>query len=63
MNGNLLCKQLQLHKKKCFEPIYKTGTDSQTQRASLWLPGGSGEGERWTESLGLVDANWYIQNE
>ena len=24
--------------------------------------GGGGEGERWTGSLGLVDANYYIQN-
>ena len=22
--------------------------------------GGGEQGERWTESLGLVDANWYI---
>ena len=40
--------------------IYKTEIDSQTQRTDLWLPKGSGEG--WTGSLGLVDANYYIQN-
>ena len=26
------------------EPIYKTETDSQTQRTDLWLPRGKGEG-------------------
>ena len=36
------------------EPIYKTETDSQ--RTDFWLPRGS-EGEGWTVSLGLVDAN------
>ena len=40
------------------EPIYETETDSQTQRTELWSPGVWG----WTGSLGLVDANYYIQN-
>ena len=44
------------------EPVYKTETDAQTQRTDLWLPRGTGEGVGWTGSLGLVDANYYIQN-
>ena len=44
------------------EPIYKTETDSQTWRTDLWLPRGREEGVGWTGSLGLVDANYYIQN-
>ena len=45
------------------EPIHKTETDSQTWKTDLWLlTGSSGEGVGWTGSLGLVDANWYIQN-
>ena len=44
------------------EPIYKIETDSQTQRTDLWLPRGVG-GEGIDVSLGLVDANYYIQNE
>ena len=37
---------------------YKPGT----QKIDWWLPmGGSGRGP--TGSLGLADANWYIQNE
>ena len=42
------------------EPIYETETDSRTQRTDFWLPKGSGVGEGWTGSLGLVDANYYI---
>ena len=42
------------------EPIYKTETDSRTCRTDLWLPRGREEGEGWTESLRLVDANYYI---
>ena len=41
---------------------YKTETDSQTYRTDLWLPRGSGEGVGWTRSLGLADANYYIQD-
>ena len=44
------------------EPIYKRETDLQTQRTDLWLPRGKGEGEKWTGTLGLVDANYYIQD-
>ena len=29
------------------EPIYKTETDSQTQRTDLWLPWGRGKGMGW----------------
>ena len=43
------------------EPIYKTETDSQTQRTDF-LPRVVGEGVGWSGSLGLVDANYYIQN-
>ena len=42
------------------ELIYKTETDSQTQRTDLWFPRGSAVGEGRTASLGLVDANNYI---
>ena len=42
------------------EPIYKTETDSQTYRTDLQLPRGRGEGEGWTGSLELVNANYYI---
>ena len=42
------------------EPIYKTETDSQTQKIGLCVVKGEGEGQ--TGSLGLVDANCYIQN-
>ena len=42
------------------ELIYKTETDSQ--RTDLWLPRGRGMGEGWSGSLGLADANYYIQN-
>ena len=43
------------------EPIYKTERDSGTQRTGLWLPKGEGWGG-WIGSLGLADANYYIQN-
>ena len=33
-----------------------------TQRTDLWLPRGRGVGEGWIESLGLADANYYIQD-
>ena len=42
------------------ELIYKTETDSETQRTDLWLPRGRGEEVGSTGSLGLVDANYYI---
>ena len=41
------------------ELIYKTETDSQTQRIDL-LPRGRGVREGWSGSLGLADANYYI---
>ena len=39
------------------ELIYKTETDSQTQRTDLWLPRATGVGEARAENSGLVDAN------
>ena len=44
------------------EFIYETETDSQTQRTELWLQRRRGMEERQIESLGLADANYYIQN-
>ena len=44
------------------EHICKTETHSQTQRTDLWLPRGRGEEMGQTGSLGLVGANYYIQN-
>ena len=41
------------------EFIYKTETNSQIQRTDLLLRG-RGEVVGWTESLGLVDTNYYI---
>ena len=42
------------------ELTYKTETDSQTQRKDL-LPRRRRLEEGWVGSLGLVDANYYIQ--
>ena len=42
------------------EPIYRTETDSQTQRTVLWLL--RGKDGRWTMNLASVDANYYILN-
>ena len=39
------------------EHIYKTETDSYTY---CGCQGRGGDGEGWTGSLGLVDANYYI---
>ena len=39
------------------ELVYKTETDSQTQKTDLCLPGRREEGMGGTASLGLVDAN------
>ena len=44
------------------EPIYEVETDSQTYRTDTGFPRGRGVGEGGTRSLGLVDANCYIQN-
>ena len=35
---------------------------AQTWRTDLCLPRGRGLGEGWIESLGLTDANYYIEN-
>ena len=42
------------------EHIYKTETDSQTQRTDLWLPRVRKIGEGWIGSLALAEANYYI---
>ena len=44
------------------EPIYKTETDSQTQRTDLWVPRGRREGVKRMGTLLLVDADNYIWN-
>ena len=44
------------------EPIYKTETDSQTQRADLGLPRERGLGEGWSRRLRLADVSYYTQN-
>ena len=44
------------------EPIYKTETDSKDIREQTCAWGGDTQGGGWTGSLGLVDANYYIQN-
>ena len=41
------------------EPVYKTETDSDIEN-KLVVAKGRGEGEGWSGSLGLVDANYYI---
>ena len=43
------------------EPIYKTETESQTQRRDSWLLKGREEGQ--TGSLGLVDANYRMNKQ
>ena len=40
------------------EPIYETETDKDTENRLVLLKVGGGR--RWTGSLGLVDANYYI---
>ena len=42
------------------EAIYKTETDSQTQRTDLWLPRGKRVVEGKIGIWGLADANYYI---
>ena len=39
------------------EPIYRTETDSQTQRPDLRLPRGRRGEEGWPGNLALADAN------
>ena len=41
------------------EPIYKTKRLRDIENR-LVVAKGEGEGMRWTQSLGLVDANYYI---
>ena len=43
------------------EPIYTIEADSDLQNR-LVVAKGEWEGEGWTESLGLVEANYYICN-
>ena len=40
------------------ETIYKIGTDSDRENTLLNAKGILGEGEGWTGSLGLTDANY-----
>ena len=42
------------------EPIYKTETDSETQKTDVWLPRGREEEVGWTGSLGSVAVKYYI---
>ena len=43
--------------------IYDTEIDPQIDRIDLWMPeGGMEVGEGYTGSLGLADANYYMQN-
>ena len=43
------------------ELIYRTETDSQTQRTNrLVVARAGGVGEGWIGSLGLADANYYL---
>ena len=44
------------------ELIYKTETGSQTQRTDSCCQGGRVVKERWIGSLGLADANYYMQD-
>ena len=39
----------------------KTETGSQTRGTGVWASRGVWVGDRWTGSLGLADANYYIQ--
>ena len=41
------------------ECIYKTETDSQTQKTDLWLPKGRGRGEGQIRNMGLTGTNDY----
>ena len=44
------------------ELIYETETDPQIQKWICDCQRLGGLGEGWIESLGLIDANYYIQN-
>ena len=41
------------------EYIYKTETDSQTQKTILWLPKGQGIVEGQIRDMVLTDTNYY----
>lgn len=43
------------------EPVWKTETESQTQRTGLWCQGGVWEGEGWTGYLSLTDTHYYTE--
>ena len=45
------------------EPIYETETESGTYRIDWWSPRGREMGEGWIGSLGLVDANYYMDKQ
>ena len=42
------------------ELMYQRETDSQTQKIVSWVPRRTEEA--WTGSVGLADANYYIQD-
>ena len=42
--------------------FYEIETDSQTSGTDLWLPRLNGMGKGWGGSLGLADANCYMQD-
>ena len=42
--------------------FYEIETDSQTSGTDLWLPRLNGVGKGWSGSLGLADANCYMQD-
>ena len=44
------------------ELIYETETESHTDRTDWRLSRGRGVEEGWIGSLGLADANYYIEN-
>ena len=44
------------------ELIHKTETDSQTYKTDCGCQGDSGILEGWSGSLGLTEANYYIQH-
>ena len=48
---SLTHRNKQTDKKDTNELIFKTETDSQTQRANLWLPGAKNEGKEQLGSL------------
>ena len=44
------------------EPIYEEKRTHRHREKTCGCQGGGGEGEGWSGSLGLADANYYIQD-